>query len=647
MKQPVHLWILFGLCLLLILPAMVWLTAKAIELDRDLKEDRHQTELARREAELQEKITSALYRMDWKLGPHIAREAARPFYLYESFYDLPSPVGSAATAATPAGFRMLPSPLLYQNSEFVQLHFQITPAGVFSSPQRPNGEEACRQALFCCGVTDQSIELRDAQLDQVRRFCSYDQLLKKIQSSTLFDWETTDELGQNVYVQPQIENYLARQGEQILENEVLAPAADAERLESKSSLQRLRVADRGDKEFIKRQESYNTNTIEWADNNRGLGNQLLVPQLQENRQVVEGVMRPIWIGDELILTRRTRIDSRHVLQCCWLDWEKIQNALRHEVNDILPDVRFEPVVDDRKLIPGRALVTLPAQVVVDVPKMLATLSLTAEQPAGRSISGMQVALWLAWIALALSTLAIGLLLYGVIRLSERRAAFVSAVTHELRTPLTTFRMYSEMLADKMVPVEKQSAYAHTLRIQADRLSHLVENVLQFARLERTAGNERLEHIRISDLIARFGDRLAERAAQAGMTIEYAIDEDVANQLVRVEQPVIEQIIFNLVDNACKYANKPEKPVIVIGITDTGKTTRFTVRDFGPGIEATYRKRLFQPFCKSDLEAANSAPGVGLGLALCQRMARSLGGTLTYHATHPGACFQLDLPMRFR
>ena len=83
-----RLWLLFALCLMMILPAMIWLSVKAVKTDRELIRDRRETELARRQAEVQEKITSALYRMDWKLGPHIAREAARPYYLYKSFYNL-------------------------------------------------------------------------------------------------------------------------------------------------------------------------------------------------------------------------------------------------------------------------------------------------------------------------------------------------------------------------------------------------------------------------------------------------------------------------------------------------------------------------------------------------------------------------------
>ena len=83
----------------------------------------------------------------------------------------------------------------------------------------------------------------------------------------------------------------------------------------------------------------------------------------------------------------------------------------------------------------------------------------------------------------------------MVALSERRGAFVSAVTHELRTPLTTFRMYAEMLAEGMVPSpEARQKYLETLRREADRLAHLVENVLQYARLERGRPGGRRENV---------------------------------------------------------------------------------------------------------------------------------------------------------
>src|SRR5439155_15089133 len=115
--------------------------------------------------------------------------------------------------------------------------------------------------------------------------------------------------------------------------------------------------------------------------------------------------------------------------------------------------------------------------------------------AAEGLTPVRVSLSIAWLCALLAAGAVAALLLGAVRLSERRGAFVSAVTHELRTPLTTFRMYAEMLAGGMVPDEaRRRHYLETLRIEADRLSHLVENVLSYARLERGVSRSRLEPV---------------------------------------------------------------------------------------------------------------------------------------------------------
>jgi ATP-binding cassette subfamily B protein len=144
----------------------------------------------------------------------------------------------------------------------------------------------------------------------------------------------------------------------------------------------------------------------------------------------------------------------------------------------------------------------------------------------------------------LAAAMLGVLLVGTVALSERRAAFVSAVTHELRTPLTTLRTYTEMLAGGMVPEEKRPGYLETLSSQATRLAHLVDNVLLYSRLERGRGPARLERCDARELVEAARPRLEERAAAAGMTVEV---EAPAGLTARADPSAVEQILFNLVD----------------------------------------------------------------------------------------------------
>jgi len=352
--------------------------------------------------------------------------------------------------------------------------------------------------------------------------------------------------------------------------------------------------------------------------------------------VKEGMTRALWIGDTLLLARRARVNGEEYIQGCWLDWPGIKTWLLGEIADLLPDASIEAIPRQPDPNDARQLAALPVHL---VPGSIPT-------PPAERLSPIRMSLLIAWLCVLLAAGAVVALLTGTMSLSERRAAFVSAVTHEMRTPLTTFRMYTEMLTGGMVPnEEKRRRYLDTLRIEAERLSHLVENVLAYARLEKNRAISAAQNVTLAELIARVEKRLAERAAQAGMKLEVSSPEDVCSSTVRVDPSAVEQILFNLVDNACKYAVSTGDRRIQLEALPDGGRAAVRVRDYGPGISEHEVRRLFRPFCKSAKDAANSSPGVGLGLALSRRLARHMGGDLQLdQSVNEGACFVLTLPV---
>jgi signal transduction histidine kinase len=197
----------------------------------------------------------------------------------------------------------------------------------------------------------------------------------------------------------------------------------------------------------------------------------------------------------------------------------------------------------------------------------------------------------------------------------------------------------------MVPdADQRQRYLETLRIEADRLAHLVENVLQYARLERGRPGKRRESVTLAGLLDRCQSRLADRAAQAEMKFAIELTDIDGEALLATDSAAVEQILFNLIDNACKYAAAATDKRILLAIAVRQRQVQLSVRDHGPGIAAAGRRRLFQPFSKSVHEAANSAPGVGLGLALSRRLAADLGGKLELQSPSDGGCeFVLTLP----
>jgi signal transduction histidine kinase len=384
---------------------------------------------------------------------------------------------------------------------------------------------------------------------------------------------------------------------------------------------------RGQQEFVARsQNSANASSYELGANRK---------QMAAGGRVREGLLRPVWIEGKLVLARRVAINDQDYVQGCWLNLEAIRQTLLESIKDLLPAASLEAASFDDPEKQPRLLAAIPLKLV----------SGAVATEGSQGVSPVRMALGIAWGCLLLGSVSVAMLLAGALRLSERRGAFVSAVTHELRTPLTTVSMYAEMLQEGMVSDEgTRQQYLATLRAEADRLGHLVENVLAYSRIEKGRAEGRIQTIGLGELVASAKQRLVQRAEQAQMVLVIRVPDDVAATMVRADTSAVEQILFNLVDNAAKYAASGAGRRIEMEASVDDGVARLMVRDQGPGITAAEAKRLFRPFSKSARDAANSAPGVGLGLALSRRLAREMKGDLVLQRDRgEGARFLLTLP----
>ncbi len=347
---------------------------------------------------------------------------------------------------------------------------------------------------------------------------------------------------------------------------------------------------------------------------------------------IESAFEARWLGGDLVLLRRIRRGDERLLQGTVLDWPELRRLLLDRVEPVVPASRLEAVGENDEIDPGRRLALMPARLIPG--PMLETEPI--------DWTPLRLSIAAAWVAALLGLVGIGGLLKGAVTLSQRRADFVSAVTHELRTPLTTFRLYTEMLSEDMVPAEERPSYLATLKREADRLGHLIENVLAFSRLERRSSATRIESVPLGELLEPIVPRLEERAAQEGHTFQMEIASELAREPVRVDRASVEQILFNLVDNACKYAPNPAQPALQLTAAPHGRFLAIRLHDHGPGIERRERRRIFRPFHRSAARAAGNAPGVGLGLALSRRLARQMGGDLRLAGSEEGASFEVWL-----
>ena len=251
-------------------------------------------------------------------------------------------------------------------------------------------------------------------------------------------------------------------------------------------------------------------------------------------------------------------------------------------------------------------------------------------------------------AALVAILAVGILfglLFFYARLERRRADFVSAVTHELRTPLTSFSLITEMLSNKLVPAEKLDEYHQTLHQESQRLGHLVENVLAFARLTRGKQRGRADHAPCPQLINRALSKIEPRLKEAGFRVQVQHDKRTELLTLRTDLVSLEQIFTNLADNAIKYAATAEHPTISIVTMRGHDSLRIRFADNGPGIPAKWQRGIFRPFSRSAKDVEGRKPGVGLGLALSRDVARSIGGELALEKSDDkGTTFTLTLPL---
>jgi signal transduction histidine kinase len=240
----------------------------------------------------------------------------------------------------------------------------------------------------------------------------------------------------------------------------------------------------------------------------------------------------------------------------------------------------------------------------------------------------------------------GLLLLTQARRSEAEAAlktsFVANVSHEFKTPLTTIRLYAELLADGRVSEpSRRDDYLRTIGRETQRLARLVGNVLDFSRLEQGRKQYRLEPLDLAGVVRAVLDTQAPRVAEAGLRLGWEPPADALS--VTTDRDALEQIVLNLLDNACKYAAAGGEAVVSVKPGPRGGAV-VSVADRGPGVPPDHAEAIFEKFHRVDDTLTSDQGGAGLGLGIARQLARGLGGDLRYEAREGGgAVFILTLP----
>jgi signal transduction histidine kinase len=229
-----------------------------------------------------------------------------------------------------------------------------------------------------------------------------------------------------------------------------------------------------------------------------------------------------------------------------------------------------------------------------------------------------------------------------IHLSRMKSNFMSTVSHEFKSPLTSIRQLAEMLVRGRVPsTEKQQKYYETILQQSERLSHLIDNILDFSKIEEGQKVFRFENNDIIPLVSDIVGSFQEHTADEGFQISLEISEPIPH--VSFDREAMEQVIHNLLDNACKYSG--DSRTIELRLFLKGNKVFFSVRDYGIGIRKEDHDKIFSRFYRAGEELTQGVKGSGIGLTIVKQIVDAHHGDISVESNpDKGSIFTVMLPV---
>ncbi|TFG62882.1 MAG: hypothetical protein E4H28_07120 [Gemmatimonadales bacterium] len=207
------------------------------------------------------------------------------------------------------------------------------------------------------------------------------------------------------------------------------------------------------------------------------------------------------------------------------------------------------------------------------------------------------------------------------RLEEVRRDFVANVSHEMKTPLTVIRGFAEPLADGGLSAEQTEEFSLRILANIERMQHLVDDLLDLARIESGAWSPEPSAVDIADVARRVWTLMEPVASAKGVGLDVEVDTD---SMVRADPDSLRQILTNLLDNGVRYAHPNSS--LRLAVSGPGKAGRLHIEisDRGPGIPSEHLPRVFERFYRSDAGRSRDAGGTGLGLAIVKNLVAAHG-----------------------
>jgi len=359
---------------------------------------------------------------------------------------------------------------------------------------------------------------------------------------------------------------------------------------------------------------------------------LIVPQNANDQSIFDG---------QVFLVRHVRIEDRHFWQGFQLNEARLIYEVKESANHLMREgMSFEVTQTQKEGEDTAYRATLDfgfGNLILDFKDNPALI--------GRQIT--QLRIWyfsIIAIVLLAATLGLASLWRNVraqIKLAQKKDDFISAVSHELRTPLTSIRMYSEMLEKNWVKSkDKLAEYYRSMRQESERLSRLIENMLDFSRIQRGRKKYTFSIGDLNKCIEGVVEMMAPYAAQNGFSIKTHLEQ---LEQTAFDSDAVKQIVVNLLDNAIKYARNADDKIVTVRTRSNGQFVFIEVEDHGPGVPHRQRKKIFEEFYRTEAEATRETAGTGLGLALVKKFAQAHNGFVEILTAKPaGVIFRVGL-----
>ena len=231
----------------------------------------------------------------------------------------------------------------------------------------------------------------------------------------------------------------------------------------------------------------------------------------------------------------------------------------------------------------------------------------------------------------------------IVDLSERRSQFVSSVTHELKTPLTNIRMYIEMLEQGIAKdTQREQEYFQIINSEGSRLSRLINNVLDLAKLEKKQRLLNLTRGTFEDVVAEVQTVMQAKLQQESFSLKI-VQEEISP--FKYDREAMIQVLINLIENSIKFGHSALNKEITIKVYQEPKCVKIAVADHGPGIPRHALKKVFDDFYRVDNALARKTRGTGIGLALVKKFIKLIGGDVTAENNPGGGCtIIISLPL---